>query len=418
MTFNRCQRNRNISAIERSSIHQSLLTPSSQIAMARSKQSTLNDPKQALDLVRSLIQTELNEKIQIILQDYVDTLFQPAINNVRKNLGNVNVSSSLLLEEVCCSALDHAKVVFKSTKSLTSETTVTTASLATRLAVKRKLTQSIAANNAKKRALHVSGGTHPTCKSRSDLPLVTAEGKPVRREGPKWDAKRINHETLFVLGSKACKLLGYKRGSGRLYSTHPTLFKYTLDQDDKEKLIENSVIPFNSSGKRVNVVIAEDIIEIADNMESSVQATDILGHAFKCPPIMIDKMKIFIDLVKTDPSESDEMLLKKVSPITTSAPSNLNNHSEVVNEFMNDIKSENESAASVSEEDLGFLQNMNLTSLVRKFEMEAANAAASQGSQNLGILSLADDDVGLEDLDNDHHTVAPANGSLNDIEFE
>ena len=412
MTFNRCQRNRNISAIERSSIHQSLQTPSSQIAMARSKQSTLNDPKQALDLVRSLIQTELNEKIQIIMQDYVDTLFQPAINNVRKNLGDENVSSSLLLEEVCCSALDHAKVVFKSTKSLSSETTVTTASLATRLAVKRKLTQSIAANNAKKRALQVYEIHHP-CKSRSDLALVTAEGKPVRREGPKWDAKRIDHETLFVLGSKACKLLGYKRGSGRLYSTHPTLFKYTLDQDDKEKLIENSVIPFNSSGKRVNVVIAEDIIEIADNMESSVQAADILGHAFKCPPNMIDKMKIFIDLVKTDPTESDEMLLRKVTPITSNLSSNHN--SEVVSEFMNDIKSENESAASVSEEDLGFLQNMNLTSLVREFEMEAANAAASQGAQNLGILSLADD-VGLEDLD--EHTVAPSNGSLNDIEFE
>ena len=54
--------------------------------MARSKSSTLNDPKQALDLIRSLIQTELNEKIQFIMQEYVDTLFQPAIQNIRKNL--------------------------------------------------------------------------------------------------------------------------------------------------------------------------------------------------------------------------------------------------------------------------------------------------------------------------------------------
>ena len=43
---------------------------------------------------------------------------------------------------------------------------------------------------------------------RSDLPLVTPDGKPVRREGPKWDAKRINHETQFILGTKACRLLG------------------------------------------------------------------------------------------------------------------------------------------------------------------------------------------------------------------
>ena len=36
---------------------------------------------------------------------------------------------------------------------------------------------------------------------------------------------------------------------------------------------------------------------------------------------------------------------------------------------------------------LGFLQGVNLSSLVREFEMEASNS----GSQNLAILSLADD---------------------------
>ena len=39
------------------------------------------------------------------------------------------------------------------------------------------------------------------------------------------------------------------------------------------------------------------------------------------------------------------------------------------------------------DDDLGFLQGVNLSSLVREFEMEASNS----GSQNLGILSLADD---------------------------
>ena len=67
--------------------------------MARSKSSTLNDPKQALDLIRSLIQTELNEKIQFIMQEYVDTLFQPAIQNIRKNL------QILMLLWVCAGCL-------------------------------------------------------------------------------------------------------------------------------------------------------------------------------------------------------------------------------------------------------------------------------------------------------------------------
>ena len=71
-------------------------------------------------------------------------------------------------------------------------------------------------------------------------------------------------------------------------------------------------------------------------------------------------------------------------------PESSNDHhpggNNVDNDLLNDIKSE----SGVSEEDLGFLQSMNLSSLVREFEMEAA--ISGQGSQHLGILSLANDD--------------------------
>ena len=87
MTNYRCQRHRNVDAIARSSIHQSLVTTSSQIAIARTQSSTLNDPKQALDLIRSLVQNELNEKVHVLMQEYVDSVFQPAIQNIRKNFG-------------------------------------------------------------------------------------------------------------------------------------------------------------------------------------------------------------------------------------------------------------------------------------------------------------------------------------------
>lgn len=323
MTNNRCQRHRNIDAIARSSIHQSLATPSSQMAMARSKSSTLNDPKQALDLVRSVIQSDINEKIQYVMQEYVDSIFQPALHNMRQNLGEAAVGPHLI-EEVVANALDQAKLAFKAVKSNESN-----------LSLKRKLPPP------------VLPGAKKCCPSKPE--------DKIKREGPKWDTKRINHDTLFLLGVKATRLLGYKRGS-RLYAAHPTLFKYTLDQEDRDRLVEANVIPARSSGKKVNVLVAEDVIEIAENME--VKASEILRHAFKCPPGMIDKMKIFIDLVKTE----------------TKAPPIMNNGGD----------------QPVSDEDLGFLQNMNLTNLVREFEMEAA--ASGQGSQNLpGILSLADD---------------------------
>ena len=228
--------------------------------------------------------------------------------------------------------------------------------------------------------------------------------------GPNFSA--IFYTQISILGSKACRLLGYKRG-GRLYAAHTSLFKYTLDQEDKDRLVEANVITANAGGK-INILVAEDIIEIAENMELSVGTDEIHRHSFKCPPNMIDKMKIFIDLVKTDPSESDDMLLKKVVPVSTELLNNpnANEASTEVNDILNEMKSE-----TVSEEDLGFLQSMNLTSLVREFEMEASG----QGSQGLGILSIADDvpEHPFSELVPETEEEQQQNGnSLNDIEFE
>ena len=68
---------------------------------------------------------------------------------------------------------------------------------------------------------------------------------------------------------------------------------------------------------------------------------------------MIDKMKIFIDLVKTDPSESDEMLLKKVAPSSgnsTNQASSANNSN--VHDLINsaEMKSEPDEPTGVSED--------------------------------------------------------------------
>ncbi len=404
----RCQRLRNLEAIARSTIHQSLVTTSSQIAMARCKSSTLTDPKQALDLVRALVQRDINDKVCLIMQEYVDAFFQPAVQNIRKNhLGNDPGSSTAtgdaapsfsesLVREVCINALEHAKEIFrkpnksatiseaaaKRKRSESPDNAASTASTsgATTTAAGSTSASSLAASitlAAKKRCLS-------DIRHSSDLALVTSDGKPVRREGAKWDAKRIDSNTKFILGAKACRLLGYKR-AGRLYNSHPSLFKYALDAEDKEWLAKNQLIPTVSVGK-MNVLIASDVTEIAENMELNGKTEDIAKHSFICPTFLIDKMKIFIDLVRTDPSESDAMMLRRLAEGSSGIlHQNGNSNGEAnVHDILNEMKQEN----GVSEDDLGFLQSMNLTSLVREFEMEAATG---QGSQHLGILSLADD---------------------------
>ena len=97
--------------MSRSSIHQSLATHCSHVAMARSRQATLNDPAQAMELLRSLVQPVINDEIRKIIQKYSDLYFTPALANAKRNLGPENVSDRLL-SEVCKNVLENAKDIF------------------------------------------------------------------------------------------------------------------------------------------------------------------------------------------------------------------------------------------------------------------------------------------------------------------
>ena len=70
-------------------------------------------------------------------------------------------------------------------------------------------------------------------RPNTDLILVNKAGRPVRlssdekeknnfdaqvrREGGKWEAGRLATDTLFILGSRANKALGFGQTRGRLY---------------------------------------------------------------------------------------------------------------------------------------------------------------------------------------------------------
>ena len=214
-----CTRLRSMEAISRSSIHQSLATPSSHLAMARSRSSTLNDPKRALDLIRSLIQSEINSKIHQLMQDYVSRFFEPAYKNMQRNLGAENVSTRLL-EEVCVNALEHSKKIFcipKSEIELDDDKFM----MSSKHSLKRK-SKSEFNERPRKRSFPGPDKESPT----TDLILISKQGQPVRREGEKWDPKRLTTDTLFVLGSKASRALRLSHGRSRLCIKHPNLFRF------------------------------------------------------------------------------------------------------------------------------------------------------------------------------------------------
>lgn len=206
-----------LETISRSPIHQSLATPASHVAMARCRTSSLNDPEQAMDVLRSLVQPAIDEEIRRVMQGFVEKYFTPAANNARANLGDDKVSKRLV-EEACVSALEHAKSVF-----VCQDDGVAESDDKKMKCVKRKVSVGGKVGfSAKKKRFDMKPNMN---RPNTDLILVSKTGRPVRREGPKWEENRLTYDTLFILGSKANKALGFGQTRGRLYIKHPTLFK-------------------------------------------------------------------------------------------------------------------------------------------------------------------------------------------------
>ena len=391
-----CQRSATIEAIRRSSVHRSIATPSSRAAMERARNSILSDPYDSLDLLRKLIQDDITKKVSHVMQEFVKDYFGPAVENMKKNLlgdkaqsisNDSSCCSNLWLENVCCDALEHAKLAFKKLNSFSqidqdnnnsAENTKFDTAMILKDEVepnsngsrpsKRKFEQLTKMSSVgemvsrtsssvehvvptKKKAgkRHSSTGSVPTASSTTaraavsnnidnagDTILITKQGKPVRREGLKWNPDRLKaDETLFVLGSRANKALGLGGpGRARLYTKHPDLFKYSVkDREDKEWLGKQSgLVPVGSSvgGKACYVMVLQDILELAATDEYASHPRrkheELVNAGFHAPPFMIEKMKKLVKQIATDPETSDEQLLEKAaSKIKSSSTEDVKN---------------------------------------------------------------------------------------------
>lgn len=402
MPFN--QRLKIFEAIKGSTIHQSLATPSSEIAMNRCQASTVTDPTQTLELLRIILQQEINIKIQTILNTYIESHIKPAVANMKINLGEENVPLRVV-DDLCINILENAKEIYQS-KSAESPKKMNNRSKSPGQVLKRSIS-TISTNSpvAKKSCIIKSGLGRPN----TDLILVNKSGRPVRREGPKWEPERLEKDTLFILGSRANKALGFGQTRGRLYIKHPELFKYSGDQTDKEWLAKANLMA--TTGGKAYLMVLSDILQLAQSPEYSShpkqQPDELVG--FTVPQWMIEKMKAYIETAKTNPDTTDEELLRiaeeyaemdedskiKKPSVIRSSDSDLSldwgadttSESHNVVELLSEIKAETEAMDDDFQNlDPAFLHGMNLNSLVREFEMEA-----SGGGSDLGILALADD---------------------------
>jgi len=413
MPFN--QRLKIFEAIKGSKIHQSLATTSSQAAMGRCQSSLMTDPTQTMELLRTILQPDINMKIQALLNQYLESHFKPAFSNMKENLGEENVPIRIL-DEVCANILENAKEVF--------QTKVEMAKKQTRVkspgqVLKRSPSSTSNSPVVPKKSCVIKSGLG---RPNTDLILVNKAGRPVRREGPKWEPERLEKDTLFILGSRANKALGFGQTRGRLYIKHPELFKYSGDQIDKEWLAKANLMA--TTGGKAYLMVLSDILQLAESPEYSSHPKQQPGElvGFTVPEWMIEKMKAYIETAKTNPETTDDELLriaeeyaemeedqklKKPCPVrredsdisldwTSDTPSQSHSQANTVSQshsqtsqnvvqFLQEMK-EDSMDDDLQNLDPAFLQGMNLHNLVREFEMEA-----SGGGSALGILSLADD---------------------------
>ncbi|GAB1597785.1 uncharacterized protein LOC115209131 isoform X1 [Argonauta hians] len=285
-------------------------------AISRAKVACITSSTKSLDLIRQNLQRFINEEIDHVIQNYLKKFFKPGIENIRCNNG-INSVKDEHVQSVCQKILEEAKKMYipdrqnikcdKASVESVSEITTTTSSKRSTVQRKKRLSDTdpdiiLPVQKKKKKGrppLH-SGRVTPQKSMRSVEPL--------KREGPKWNPDRLISETLFVMGARANKALGFGATRGRLYIKHPELFKYSGDQDDKQWLFDNHHMP--AIGGKAYVLLYNDIESLTNTDEYRQNPNLILSELvrFTVPVWMLEKMKIQMNALRTD--------LPKVKPPT------------------------------------------------------------------------------------------------------
>ncbi|XP_060527854.1 deoxynucleotidyltransferase terminal-interacting protein 1 [Cylas formicarius] len=273
---------------------------------------SVTSPTKSLDLLRKNLQSSINKDIDNVLKKYIDKFFQPAINNIKNNLGQDSVNEDNI-REVCKQMLEEAKSMYKycedSRDSSPYECSQSEAES------ENSVSDSRYPNMEKVNSLH------PSKRKDSDDSDLSSNPTPVfkrhrnrmttgsdyigcklslKRDGPKWNPERIKTSTMFIMGARANKVLGYGQTRGRLYVRHPNLVRYSGDQEDKEWLASQNLMP--PSGGKAYLMLLEDIKELTDSEEykhsPNLQLQELQG--FEVPLFLLNKIKTFIEYVRSE----------------------------------------------------------------------------------------------------------------------
>ncbi|OQV20065.1 putative Deoxynucleotidyltransferase terminal-interacting protein 1 [Hypsibius exemplaris] len=285
------------------------LSAAAKLSAAGARQNLiLQDPGKSLERLRRTLQKFVNQEIHAVLQRYVKEYFEPAVENLKGNVGQDLVTEDHL-NEVLCSMLEEAKRMYEPapppppppSSSTAAGQYVNNSSPYSNISEGEQRWQEPFARYGEKNGQRrdSDGDSYSSGSSakrpKTDRPKSKlAVARKVASSPKVWrgvvDLDSIDETTKFVLGSAANKVLGYAAARGRIYVKHPDLFKYVGDQEDKQWLYENKIM--TAAGGKAFLIFSEDIKEILRTDDPTVKRLPF-SHAreFTIPMHMLKKVQ-------------------------------------------------------------------------------------------------------------------------------
>uniref|UniRef100_A0A1I8N4U2 Uncharacterized protein n=1 Tax=Musca domestica TaxID=7370 RepID=A0A1I8N4U2_MUSDO len=315
--------------------------------------STTESGMRSLELVRIAVQSAFDKEIDELIKRYIETYFKPAFNNIKENLGQGAINEDAL-QKMCCALLENSKSQYKTvlrykTQGSSLPITSTLSSVASgqenstiRMALKRpaankpstatviEIQKRFFPDNMLIKATNSSQQQTPT----QMLPVVGTliQSQPtafVQQQGQQqqplqqqqqlqklqpnivnqqprrqifWNTAHISTSTKFVLDVQANQAFGFgtEGKERRLASKHPELIRYLPDNEDRDWLVTQQIIPQPNRNSRFLFLIYDEVCRLYQTHEAYKNKTSIdlsVMMTFTVPEFMIQKMKIFfVDL--------------------------------------------------------------------------------------------------------------------------
>nr|XP_014288498.1 deoxynucleotidyltransferase terminal-interacting protein 1 isoform X3 [Halyomorpha halys] len=255
--------------------------------LSKMRYRNMTSAAKSLDILRQNLQAAINKEIDLVIKKYLEKFFQPAVRNIRENLGAGSVTEDLI-REVCRAMLEEAKQMYCSVTLHKSTSPPADTEF-----------QTPDQTFMRKRKASDSEREIPQ-RSRNYPPYI------------KWDPSRVNKDTQFILSTTASKILGYMSLKGRTGLKNPDLVKYMVDQDDREWLTTAGIPGLMQGTPNAALFLLEDIVQLANFEEyrsnALLHASELKG--FVLPDFIQRKVRAYMTLMRT----------KYIEPEVTTTP--------------------------------------------------------------------------------------------------